>query len=374
MEYNNNITNKSAETGSQEFCVSVPPAKTRLEWIDAMRGFTMIMVVANHVMTKGFDENIKLSSSLSFLLLFRMPLFFFISGFLAYKADFLWTTHRLGMMIWKKTKIQVIPALVFLCISLVMLKPDFADGFISAMKSPTKGGYWFTWSLLHMFVLYYTFSFVESKWNKRNSWVPIATLWFVSLFTYATLYMPSWFTYHKDLFFDYSSLNMTMMHFHFFLFGVIVRRYWCGWQRLFDSKWFLPIVVVVVFFCLADFFKWHTLQFQWRNLPRTTSMYLLMLIVFIFFRHYKDSFTKNTRIGSLLQYIGVRTLDIYLIHFLFIPHLPQIGKFLNASKGNFVMDVSISIIAGLTVVAFCCLISNILRINPWLKKVLFGRK
>lgn len=371
----NSITHEGAvaESTSAE-SVKAPAPKERMEWIDAMRGFTMIMVVAYHVVTKGFDENIKMSSTLPFLVLFRMPLFFFISGFLAYKIDFAWTPRRLGMMIWKKAKIQIIPTLVFLCISLVMLKPDFGDGFISAMKSPTKGGYWFTWSLLHMFVLYYTFSFFESRWNRRNSWVPIAVLWFIALFGYATLYMPSWFTYHKDLFFDYSSLKMTMMYFHFFLFGNIVRRYWQGWQRLFDSKWFLPVILVVVFFACADFLKWHTLKFQWTNLPRTTSMYILLIIVFMFFRYYKDSFTKNTRLGRFFQYIGVRTLDIYLIHFLFIPHLPQIGKFLNASKGNIIMDICVSIVAGLLVIAFCCLISSTLRMSPWLKRVLFGRK
>jgi fucose 4-O-acetylase-like acetyltransferase len=370
----NNTDNTNIHEVPASVCAPTPAKKERMEWIDAMRGFTMIMVVAYHVVTKGFDENIKMSSSLPFLVLFRMPLFFFISGFLAYKADFAWTSHRLGMSIWKKVKIQVLPALVFLCVSLVMLVPNFGDGFIKAMQSPTKGGYWFTWSLLHMFVLYYIFSFFESKWNRRNSWVPIATLWFISLFGYATLYMPSWFTYHKDLFFDYSSLKMTMMYFHFFLFVNIVRRYWQGWQRLFDSKWFLPVVLCVVFFSCADFLKWHTLQFQWTNLPRTTAMYLLMLIVFMFFRFYKDSFTKNTRLGRFLQYIGVRTLDIYLIHFLFIPNLPQIGKFLNVSKGNIVMDILVSIVAGLVVIAFCCLVSSVIRMSPVLKRLLFGRK
>ena len=61
--------------------------KERLEWLDAMRGFTMILVVAYHVAQFGFDQTVKHSSSLSFLMLFRMPLFFFVSGFLAYKAS-----------------------------------------------------------------------------------------------------------------------------------------------------------------------------------------------------------------------------------------------------------------------------------------------
>ena len=54
--------------------------KQRLEWLDAMRGFTMILVVAYHVAQSGFMESEKISASLPFLVLFRMPLFFFVSG------------------------------------------------------------------------------------------------------------------------------------------------------------------------------------------------------------------------------------------------------------------------------------------------------
>ena len=69
--------------------------KQRLEWLDAMRGFTMILVVAYHVAQSGFMESEKISASLPFLVLFRMPLFFFVSGFLAYKAKWLWTFSHL---------------------------------------------------------------------------------------------------------------------------------------------------------------------------------------------------------------------------------------------------------------------------------------
>ena len=51
--------------------------KPRLEWLDALRGFTMILVVAYHVAIMGFGESWKNSSSIPFLMLFRMPLFLF---------------------------------------------------------------------------------------------------------------------------------------------------------------------------------------------------------------------------------------------------------------------------------------------------------
>ena len=73
--------------------------KQRLEWLDALRGFTMFMVVTNHIYGFGFDTNTKYSMFMSVCLLFRMPLFFFISGFLAYKASFSW--NMLGLALRK---------------------------------------------------------------------------------------------------------------------------------------------------------------------------------------------------------------------------------------------------------------------------------
>ena len=67
-----------------------PAKKPRLEWLDALRGFTMILVVAFHVNQTTFSLDFKTSSSMPFLVLFRMPLFFFVSGFLAYKASLVW--------------------------------------------------------------------------------------------------------------------------------------------------------------------------------------------------------------------------------------------------------------------------------------------
>lgn len=349
------------------------PGKERMEWLDALRGFTMILVVAYHVAQTSFGQSIKLSASLPLLVLFRMPLFFFISGFLAYKPDFNWTRGRLKSMVWKKLKIQVIPAFVFLCIFIVVRMPNFEEGFVQCMEKSTKGGYWFTWSLLHMFIFYYVFAYIENHF-KRRSWIPITILWFTALCAYATLYMPSWFNYHKEPFFQYTSLVETLRFFHFFLLGNIVRRYWCGWQRLFDSRWFFPLVAVVAFFCCADALKWHTLRLQWANLPRTAAMYLLMLTVFMFFRYYRNHLTQAHRRGQFLQYIGRRTLDIYLLHFIFLPKLKFVGKFLDANRPNFITDIVCSVSVAVVVIGFCCLTSNILRMSPFFKKILFGRK
>ena len=79
--------------------------KPRLEWLDSLRGFTMILVVANHVLGLGLGMSPKVSSSMQFLVMFRMPLFFFVSGFLAYKAGLLWNGKTLGTLLLKKIRV-----------------------------------------------------------------------------------------------------------------------------------------------------------------------------------------------------------------------------------------------------------------------------
>jgi len=355
--------------------------KPRLEWLDALRGFTMIMVVANHVAGLGFGEEWKHSSAIPFLVLFRMPLFFFVSGFLAYKASQVWNLRNFGSLVGKKLRVQIIPTVVFFFLAAAILNKNFLTAVETNFHSPMKGGYWFTIALLYMFLIYYLFSYVESKLKDR-SWIPITLLFLISLLFYETNYQPKYFSWaagykgaKTDLFYflQDSSLVQVLLYFPFFLYGNIVHRYWDKAQRLMDSKWFFPIVIVVVILATLDALKWRTLRMEWAIIPLTVSRFGLLTIVFMYFRYYKQYFTKLSPIGASLQYIGRRTLDIYLIHFLFMPDLPTVGAFLKSYPHNFVIDVVLSVLLGLVIIGFSIITSNILRISPFLKKWLFGR-
>lgn len=355
--------------------------KVRLEWLDALRGFTMIMVVANHVAGMGFGEEWKHSSSIPFLVLFRMPLFFFVSGFLAYKASQVWNLNNLGQLVVKKLKVQIIPTVVFFLLAKAILDKNFVAGFWNSIHSPMKGGYWFTIALLYMFLIYYLFSYLESK-VKWRSWIPITLLFVISICFYETCYLPryfSWATGYKGVkdwwyyFLNDSSLLELLLYFPFFLYGNIVHRYWNQAQRVMDSKWFFPFIIVIVVICTLDALKWHTMRMAWAIVPLTLSKFLLLTIVFMYFRHYQQYFTKISMMGASLQYIGRRTLDIYLIHFLFMPDLPVVGDFFKHYPHNFVIDISLSVLLGMAVIGFSIITSNILRISPFFKKWLFGR-
>ena len=352
--------------------------KERLQWLDAMRGLTMILVVAYHVAQMSFGINEKTSSSLPFLVLFRMPLFFFVSGFLAYKADFQWTWPNALRLTWKKVKIQVLPAVVFLCAFIVLRRPEFWGAMEYALKSPTKMGYWFTWVLLHMFIIYYLACMVQhwlnGKWlNGKWSNIVIWVLFVLSLVAYESLYLPG-VTYHKALFFRYSSLVKTLNFLPFFLFGNLAHRYWGEVQKVADSSWFFPLLTFLAFVACADFFRWHMCKMEWVNLPRTLAMFSLLTLVVMFFRHYDAWFISDRPVGRALQYIGVRTLDVYLLHYILLPRLPQVGTWFNQNQPNFVLEIVASASVALVVIAFCLLVSQVLRVSPLFRQYLFGRK
>ena len=353
--------------------------KSRMGWLDALRGFTMLLVVTNHIALKSFGMQIRWSAALQFFLLFRMPLFFFISGFLAYKASRVWNGQTLRELSWKKFKVQIIPTVMFFLLYLAMIPTDpFAKSFSDAMASSMKAGYWFTLVLLYMLLTYYVFSYAESK-LRIKSWIPITLLFVISLGFFETCYLPRYFSWalgHKgpqNEFLNYTSLVEMMRYFPFFLFGNIVHRYWDKAQQLMDSNWFFPIITILAVVCTLDVIVWHNLRHEWTSLPHTLAMFLLLSMVFMFFRHYQEFFSDKTVVGRSLQFIGRRTLDIYLLHYFFLPKMTAVGVYFQTNRHNFILDSTASFAVALIVVGFCIITSQLLRVSPFFKKYLFGR-
>ena len=88
--------------------------KARIEYIDAMRGFTMILVVYSHVCMFCFGDYFMAFNKVLFLL--RLPCFFFISGWLFYKIGRIWDMTTARQVISKKLMVQIIPTVIFLAL------------------------------------------------------------------------------------------------------------------------------------------------------------------------------------------------------------------------------------------------------------------
>ena len=125
----------------------------RIEYIDALRGFTMLLVVTGHIYSMCFMHELFNEYNMSynnFFELFLMPLFFFISGFVFYKSDRTWNYITIKDLFINKVRILLLSALVFFLLFCSLYQIEIFHSFIDVHKS----GYWFTYVLFIFFILY----------------------------------------------------------------------------------------------------------------------------------------------------------------------------------------------------------------------------
>ncbi len=112
---------------------------------------------------------------------FRMPLFFFVSGFIAYKVHQQWTLSVYKQNVLKKLRVQLIPMLFFgLLYTAIVFSPredvPVRESIVQFFNSPDKFGYWFTEVLLLMFLIYYTVSLLLRKCKESFRFIVLACL------------------------------------------------------------------------------------------------------------------------------------------------------------------------------------------------------
>jgi fucose 4-O-acetylase-like acetyltransferase len=75
-----------------------------------------------------------------------------------------------------------------------------------------------------------------------------------------------------------------------------------------------------------------------------------------------------------LQFIGRRTLDVYLLHYFFLPrNISFIGDFF-VEHSNPTLEFFVSVFLACLVIIICLTVSEVLRMSPFLEHRLFGVK
>lgn len=339
---------------------AVHMAKERIEYIDAMRGFTMILVIYSHVCVFCFKEYLMAFNDTLFL--FRMPCFFFISGWLFYKIGQVWNGKTVKQVVCNKFMVQVVPTFIFLALH--------ERGQFFHQLGAVKGGYWFTFSLFIFFVIYILSSLVF-RWSKyKDQWMLLVAL-LISL-------AASWYDVHyskisSQLGWARSLLGfigfMTWRYYLFFLMGTLVKKYFENFLQLTNRRGVF-FVVVFTFFIIA--LSSRTEYWPWVYTRFALSGICGVVLVFTFFRKYSMWFTKERFLGRCLQYVGTRTLDIYLLHFFFLPESLLLYNRQILTYDNKMLEVGVVMGESLIVLVACLIASSIIRLSPFMAHYLFG--
>jgi len=334
--------------------------KQRIEYIDAMRGFTMILVVFSHVCSMCFGDRSMGYNEVFFL--FRLPCFFFISGWLFDPLK-----GNMSSVAKHKFMVQIIPTVIFL---LLLAPPPL---FFSRLGA-TKGGYWFTFVLFEFFMI----SMLSERFCKKwGLW--LAIILSVSSYFYDAYYN-RYFSHFGWITDAIGFLSFKTWRFYlFFYLGILIKRHFDEFLRL-TSKHYVIIFVILSFAIMAHLFYSEDVAISYLIFAIAGVSGIIM--IFTLFRLlYTSPGTCSLKQLSIIHFpssilikIGTRTLDIYLLHYFFLPRfLLPYGEQLRAYDFP-PLEFLIALALALVIVAVCLLVSYVIRLSPFLGHYLFGAK
>lgn len=205
----------------------------RLEYVDALRGLSMILVVFGHALLfMGLPTDTTLVGAV--LLTFRMPLFFFVSGFFAYKLSTKWTKDKVLDVLSRKVKAQVISTLVFYSIFQICRQKYLFEWLDHGFS-----WFWFTIALFQMFCIYLVFALIEKRIKSHN--FAMLSLIIISLgLRLFNIIHPSIHIRCATIF----EWFYLCQYFQFFVFGLLCRKCFKRFETLLNSDWFRTISIL----------------------------------------------------------------------------------------------------------------------------------
>lgn len=324
----------------------------RIAYVDALKCIGILLVIKGHVDLFGFgvDSYDCMSSQLAYA--FNMPIFFFISGYFAYKE--IMPSNKILEGIRNKFVYLVLPA-VFFSLYMNIVKERQLLGFIYK----GFGIYWFTITLFYCFLLYYI---TRLFFGSRKCLCGILAL--ISVIGVAYLSLGN--KYEIPLL----DLNHLSKYFQYFSFGIIAKMFNDKYVALITNKSLISIVTILLF-CLLAIVCHCTTEIPSIVIRPLRDMVLryagTFIMLSIFFRT-NDFFCKNNWLNKVILKIGRYSLPMYLLQYFFLPEFPQIENL-----DMFTINM-ISIMYTFLIVAVCMLFIAIISNSDFARKYILGQR
>ena len=153
----------------------------------------------------------------------------------------------------------------------------------------------------------------------------------------------------------------------FFIIGVFTTKYRLL-EKLRKNNWLFSLCVVGYLVLFSVNMPIHSLQ----SLSRHILMPFCMVVVIVSLFMARENTTCC--IERILEYVGKRTLDVYVIHYFFITHihLGMVNKWLEETN-NVVLSLVLSSFLAIIVTILSIGVGNILHKGKLIEKVAYGK-
>lgn len=273
--------------------------KQRIAYIDALKGFIIILVVLAHVIAwsytdlDGFQSDIAMSWLFQLIYAFHMPLFFFVSGMLAYRS----LAHSTLTDIVRKRTMQ-------------LLLPYIAATLFVTFILRQEMNYWFLIALYSMHLV--TGLSIRFHVHPLILWAVIygASMAFPQINDIPYLFIPSF-----------------KMHYLSFLLGFYLSKHPVWLERMQRNCYPYMLIAFLAVFALPFAFPVidKYLQLGGVNVMFRFLRSTPMVLFFLFWFKENAEFVCK---GRWLPYVGTQTLIIYIVHVFFKFTVPKWGDML----------------------------------------------
>jgi fucose 4-O-acetylase-like acetyltransferase len=329
----------------------------RVLTIDALKGFAIFLVVLGHTIQYNNLNNFDNNPIFRFIYSFHMPLFIFLSGYIAFYSI---PGKNIKEIVIKKTKLFIVPFLSWYFIisylsSGIYQHENLIDYSNKLIKSPDYG-LWFLWILFWCFILLTIFLKLTNLIKIKNVMIKdviVAIILMVILY-----YLPI----------NILGRSLLAWHFPFFILGFIIAKNKDLIMRKFNNN--LQQFCVILFFILLIFWQ-RTLDPIFINqIPSRISFlnkyivlgyrYLVALLG-INFSYILIKNVQKTKIFDILKYIGYLSFDIYVLQFYFLIIISNVNESLIIFNGIiFIIFSVVSIFISLSISKYIFSKNNIL--------------
>lgn len=324
----------------------------RIDYIDRMKGLAIFLVVLGHVYYYAFERSNSILSA--FVGSFHMPLFMFLSGLVACSGVIppYWSLSK----IIRKTRALLLPMLVFGLLFSNVFSSDFFQRIIGFLESPSKYGYWY---LMTLTIFYLSLSLY--RFNVKQKWYFDVVL---AMFVWGGMFLLWKYTAQNA---DYFCLLNCGNFYPFFMLGVFTTKY-----KLLDkvkrSNWLFSV-------CLFSYIVLFNIEIPFHaflSLNRHIILPFCMLYVIVTLFLARNG--KNSPLEKILEYVGKRTLDIYVIHYFIICHLHLgfLDKWMETTD-NILLSLFLSIFIAVIVLCLSMFVGSVLHKGVLIEKIAFGK-
>lgn len=347
-------------------------AKKRIEYFDLLKGIAIFMVVMGHVLTmciRGVDA----AFLFKFIGQVHMPIFFFISGYMTYKAGFI--SPRLG----KRFKQLMIPFFVMSALWVLYfphshLESPLHDNLPELYRSYWKDGYWFTLCLMELCLVYWPVSKLFSR--LKNVCLQVVLVMCI----YAVLVVLSVFFANEEANLDLVGVGLMARFFPVFIMGVLAHQYKDAFNRLWHTEGVMlgSIVVGALSFYAVVYpwdLPWLPVGSEFVLIPVMHACLVMVALAMVepWSRKEYAPQGKPSVVARYFNYLGNESLGIYLCHYFFLFPMGIIRQAVSDMAMSTVPLAAISAVVAFVIIAITLLALRLIKCSSVLSVLMIGK-